>query len=72
MAGLQVRSSAKLAEIEVANSQTSDPRDREIGEMNQENIRRLLSSLTNYLLTERLGYELQHHNATQTLTSMKE
>lgn len=36
-----------------------DPRERSIGQANQENIHRLLSSLAIYPLTERLGMSFQ-------------
>ncbi len=41
----------------------SDPRDREIGEMNLENVRRLLSSLALYPFTQRLGMTLEAFQA---------
>lgn len=40
-----------------------DPRDREIGEMNRENVRRLLSALALYPLTQRLGMALAEFQA---------
>ncbi len=41
----------------------SDPRDREIGEMNRENVRRLLSSLALYPFTQRMGMTLEAFQA---------
>lgn len=46
-------SSAKLS------TSLSDPRDREIGEMNQENGRRLLCNLALYPFTQKLGMSLE-------------
>ena len=41
----------------------TDPRDREIGELNRENIRRLLSSLALYPFTQRQGMTIEAFQA---------